>query len=122
MLALHLEAEVEYKALSLLSMFFVDEYPIRVFKNSKDLGVKFPFDQPMKIYSSLWEADDWATRGGLEKIDWSNAPFVASYRGFHIDGCESSANAKYYATQGKSWWDQKEFQDLDKTQWRLEKS
>ncbi|XP_015057320.1 xyloglucan endotransglucosylase/hydrolase protein A-like [Solanum pennellii] len=100
-------------------VFFVDEYPIRVFKNNKNLGVKFPFDQSMKIYSSLWEADDWATRGGLEKIDWSNAPFVASYKGFHIDGCESSVNAKFCANQGKSWWDQKEFQDLDKTQWRL---
>ncbi|KAG5576803.1 hypothetical protein H5410_056937 [Solanum commersonii] len=100
-------------------VFFVDEYPIRVFKNNKNLGIKFPFDQPMKIYSSLWEADDWATRGGLEKIDWSNAPFVASYKGFHIDGCESSVNAKFCANQGKSWWDQKEFQDLDTTQWRL---
>ncbi|RZR89219.1 hypothetical protein BHM03_00016916, partial [Ensete ventricosum] len=98
--------------------FFVDDVPIRVFKNSKDLGVKYPFNQPMKIYSSLWNADDWATRGGLEKTDWSRAPFVASYRGFHIDGCEASADAKFCATQGKQWWDQKEFQDLDGPQYR----
>ncbi|KAI4962606.1 hypothetical protein ZWY2020_028750 [Hordeum vulgare] len=58
--------------------FFVDDTPIRVFKNSKDLGVRYPFDQPMKLYSSLWNADDWATRGGREKTDWSKAPFVAS--------------------------------------------
>ena len=82
--------------------FFVDEVPIRVFKNSKDLGVKFPFDQPMKIYNSLWNADDWATRGGLEKTDWSKAPFIAAYKGFHIDGCEASVNAKFCDTQGKS--------------------
>ncbi|CAA2963464.1 probable xyloglucan endotransglucosylase hydrolase B [Olea europaea subsp. europaea] len=99
-------------------VFFVDDIPIRVFKNSKDLGVKFPFDQPMKIYSSLWNADDWATRGGLEKTDWSKAPFVASYKSFHVDGCEASVNAKFCATQGKRWWDQKEFQDLDAFQYR----
>ncbi|KAG9447353.1 hypothetical protein H6P81_013481 [Aristolochia fimbriata] len=99
-------------------VFFVDDVPIRVFKNSKDLGVKFPFNQPMKIYSSLWNADDWATRGGLEKTDWSKAPFLASYKGFHIDGCEASVNAKFCNSQGKRWWDQKEFRDLDALQWR----
>ena len=99
-------------------VFLVDDIPIRVFKNSKDLGVKFPFNQPMKLYSSLWNADDWATRGGLEKTDWSKAPFIAAYKGFHIDGCESSVNAKFCATQGQRWWDQKAFQDLDAYQYR----
>ncbi|CAN6464618.1 unnamed protein product [Victoria cruziana] len=99
-------------------VFFVDDVPIRVFKNSKDLGVRFPFNQPMKIYSSLWNADDWATRGGLEKTDWNKAPFVASYRSFHIDGCEASVNEKVCATQGRRWWDQREFQDLDGLQYR----
>ncbi|KAK5783190.1 hypothetical protein PVK06_037698 [Gossypium arboreum] len=99
-------------------VFFVDDIPIRVFKNCKDLGVRFPFNQPMKIYSSLWNADDWATRGGLEKTDWSKAPFIATYKSFHIDGCESSVEAKFCATQGKRWWDQKAFQDLDAYQWR----
>ncbi|KAM0855526.1 hypothetical protein ACQ4PT_049713 [Festuca glaucescens] len=98
--------------------FFVDDTPIRVFKNSKDLGVRYPFDQPMKLYSSLWNADDWATRGGREKTDWSKAPFVASYRGFHVDGCEASAEAKFCATQGARWWDQAEFRDLDAQQYR----
>lgn len=100
------------------SRFFVDDVPIRVFKNSKDLGVRYPFNQPMKLYSSLWNADDWATRGGLEKTDWSKAPFIASYKGFHIDGCEASVNAKFCETQGKRWWDQREFQDLDAAQYR----
>ncbi|WZZ91357.1 hypothetical protein YC2023_119936 [Brassica napus] len=99
-------------------VFFVDDVPIRVFKNSKDIGVKFPFNQPMKIYSSLWNADDWATRGGLEKTNWAKAPFLASYRGFHVDGCEASVNAKFCETQGKRWWDQKEFQDLDAQQYK----
>ncbi|KAK9060146.1 hypothetical protein SSX86_020850 [Deinandra increscens subsp. villosa] len=99
-------------------VFFVDDIPIRVFKNNKHLEVGFPFNQPMKVYSSLWNADNWATRGGLEKTDWSKAPFVASYKNFHIDGCESSAEAKYCATQGKHWWDQDVYHDLDNYQWR----
>ncbi|KAG6748563.1 hypothetical protein POTOM_048491 [Populus tomentosa] len=113
----------EYHAYSVLwnmyqIVFFVDDVPIRVFKNSKDLGLKFPFNQPMKIYSSLWNADDWATRGGLEKTDWAKAPFIASYKSFHVDGCEASVNAKFCDTQGKRWWDQKEFRDLDAAQYR----
>jgi xyloglucan:xyloglucosyl transferase len=72
----------------------------------------------MKIYNSLWNADDWATRGGLEKTDWSKAPFIATYKGFHIDGCEASVNAKFCDTQGKRWWDQPEFRDLDAAQWQ----
>ncbi|KAK4836437.1 hypothetical protein QYF36_023124 [Acer negundo] len=57
-------------------VFFVDDVPIRVFKNCKEMG------------------------------------------SFHIDGCEASVEAKFCATQGKRWWDQKEFQDLDGYQYR----
>ncbi|KAL2560008.1 Xyloglucan endotransglucosylase/hydrolase [Forsythia ovata] len=110
--------ELAKQSQSTSSPFLVDDIPIRVFKNSKDLGVRFPFNQPMKIYSSLWNADDWATRGGLEKTDWNKAPFVASYQSFHVDGCEASVNARFCDTQGKRWWDQKEFQDLDAYQYR----
>ncbi|KAK6804999.1 hypothetical protein RDI58_002783 [Solanum bulbocastanum] len=103
-----------------LIVIFVDDVPIRAFKNSKDLGVKFPFNQPMKIYSSLWDADDWATRGGLEKTDWSNAPFTASYTSFHVDGCEAATpqEVQICNTKGMKWWDQKAFQDLDALQYR----
>ncbi|PNY06698.1 brassinosteroid-regulated protein bru1-like protein [Trifolium pratense] len=63
-------------------IFLVDNIPIRVFKNVESIGVPFPKNQPMRIYSSLWNADDWATRGGLVKTDWSKAPFTAYYRNF----------------------------------------
>ncbi|KAD3068084.1 hypothetical protein E3N88_35964 [Mikania micrantha] len=69
-------------------VFSVDGTPIRDFKNAESVGVPFPKDQPMRIHSSLWNADDWATRGGLVKTDWTQAPFTASYRNFKAnDAC-----------------------------------
>eukprot|EP00252_Welwitschia_mirabilis_P026137 TRINITY_DN841_c0_g1_i1.p1 TRINITY_DN841_c0_g1~~TRINITY_DN841_c0_g1_i1.p1 ORF type:complete len:303 (+),score=4.89 TRINITY_DN841_c0_g1_i1:37-945(+) len=97
---------------------FVDNVPIRVFKNCKDLGVRYPFNQPMKVYSSIWNADDWATRGGLEKTDWSKSPFISSYRGFYIDGCDASQTGSDCPTAGRKWWDQAEFRDLNAREWR----
>ncbi|KAK4257667.1 hypothetical protein QN277_007228 [Acacia crassicarpa] len=72
-------------------IFSVDGTPIREFKNSESIGVPFPKNQAMRIYSSLWNADDWATRGGLVKTDWSKAPFTASYRNFKADACVFSS-------------------------------
>lgn len=68
-------------------IFFVDEIPIREFKNKEIIGIPFPKNQPMKIYSSLWNADEWATRGGLIKTDWSQAPFTTEYSNFRADAC-----------------------------------
>ncbi|RDY03917.1 putative xyloglucan endotransglucosylase/hydrolase protein 23 [Mucuna pruriens] len=68
-------------------IFSVDGTPIREFKNLESKGVAFPKKQAMRIYSSLWNADDWATRGGLVKTDWSQAPFTASYRNFNAQAC-----------------------------------
>ncbi|KAI8017550.1 hypothetical protein LOK49_LG04G00297 [Camellia lanceoleosa] len=67
--------------------FFVHGTPIREFKNAESVGVPYPKNQPMRIYSSLWNANDWATRGGPVKTDWTQAPFVASYQNFSADPC-----------------------------------
>ncbi|XP_010448364.1 PREDICTED: xyloglucan endotransglucosylase/hydrolase protein 14-like [Camelina sativa] len=87
-------------------IFLVDGIPIRVFKNNEKHGVAFPKIQPMKIYSSLWEADDWATQGGRVKIDWSNAPFKASYRNFNDQSsCSRTSNATWVScdANNNSW-------------------
>uniref|UniRef100_A0A453SR01 Xyloglucan endotransglucosylase/hydrolase n=1 Tax=Aegilops tauschii subsp. strangulata TaxID=200361 RepID=A0A453SR01_AEGTS len=68
-------------------IFMVDDMPIRDFRNLEGKGIAFPKNQPMRLYSSLWNADDWATQGGRVKTDWSHAPFSASYRGFKADAC-----------------------------------
>lgn len=60
---------------------------MRVMKNRKDLGVKFPTRQSMRVFSTLWNGDTWATRWGQVKIDMSNAPFVASFRNFTANAC-----------------------------------
>ncbi|XP_039117286.1 probable xyloglucan endotransglucosylase/hydrolase protein 23 [Dioscorea cayenensis subsp. rotundata] len=90
-------------------IFYVDGTPIREFKNQEDKGVPYPKNQPMRLYSSLWDAEDWATRGGLVKTDWSQAPFTASYRAFAADACLFS-NGKSSCTDDNRpsgrWWDQ----------------
>lgn len=73
---------------------------MREFKNTESNGVPYPKDQPMRIYSSLWNADNWATRGGLLKTDWSKAPFRAFYRNFNGNVCVWSAGSS--SCSGKS--------------------
>ncbi|KAL5066058.1 hypothetical protein RYX36_027795 [Vicia faba] len=90
-------------------VFSVDGTPIREFKNMERIGVPFPKNQAMRIYSSLWNADDWATRGGLIKTDWSKAPFTASYRNFNANNaciwssgkssCKSSPTSASWQSQ-----------------------
>ncbi|THG04226.1 hypothetical protein TEA_026556 [Camellia sinensis var. sinensis] len=83
-------------------IFLVDNTPIRVFKNGESIGVPFPKNQPMKIYSSLWNADDWATRGGLVKADWTKAPFTAYYRGFNVQTCTGSCTSSVRRRRGEA--------------------
>ncbi|WMV36523.1 hypothetical protein MTR67_029908 [Solanum verrucosum] len=93
-------------------IFYVDSTPIRVFKNMKSSGVPYPNNQPMRVYASLWNADDWATRGGLIKTNWSNAPFIASFRNFKDNNaCIWEFGKSSCTNSTKSWFSQ----ELDST-------
>lgn len=103
----------------------MDKVPIRVYPNdgSKPGGGSgfFPSSKPMYIFSSIWNADDWATRGGLEKTDWGKAPFVSSYRDFAADACAwpgqpGDPPPACAAATGASWWDQPPAWALDEAQ------
>jgi xyloglucan:xyloglucosyl transferase TCH4 len=86
----------------------VDGTPIREFRNRESAGVAFPKSQPMRVYGSMWGAEDWATQGGRVKTDWSQAPFTVSYKGFAASGC-TSADATACARSNGKWM----YQELD---------
>ncbi|XAR53768.1 Xyloglucan:xyloglucosyl transferase [Bertholletia excelsa] len=102
----------DYHAYSILwndhqIVFFVDSVPIRVYKNANYTNNFFPDEKPMYLFSSIWNADDWATRGGLEKTDWSKAPFVSSYSDFSVDACQwEDPYPACVSTTTENWWDQ----------------
>ncbi|GMN54909.1 hypothetical protein TIFTF001_024022 [Ficus carica] len=93
-------------------IFLVDNNPIRVVHNMEKYGIPFPKNQPMRVYTSLWNADDWATRGGQVKTDWTLAPFTASYRNFKATACvwlsstSSCAVSNTDSVQDNKWQDQ----------------
>lgn len=93
--------------IQLICRFFVDRVPIRVFKNNGKANDFFPNEKPMYLFSSIWNADEWATRGGLEKTDWKKAPFVSSYKDFSVEGCQwEDPYPECVSTTTKNWWDQ----------------
>jgi xyloglucan:xyloglucosyl transferase len=123
-------------------VFMVDDTPIRVYENTSSRHVRghhhdshaagngttdwaFPGPQPMAVYSSIWNADDWATQGGRVKTDWSHAPFEATFREVRVDGCAWSGNAtdsdagevarctgSSWGKEGRYWWKEKEMSEL----------
>jgi xyloglucan:xyloglucosyl transferase len=81
--------------------------------NSEDIGVPYLNQQPMGVYSSIWNGDQWATQGGSVKLDWTMAPFVASYQGFSIDACQvQNANTTPCIANTSNWWEYVDYQML----------
>ncbi|CAA0809705.1 Probable xyloglucan endotransglucosylase/hydrolase protein 25 [Striga hermonthica] len=68
-------------------IFYVDDIPIRQYKNDEKSGVSYPKNQAMRVYANIFNADDWATQGGRVTTDWSLAPFKVLFRDFVADGC-----------------------------------
>ncbi|XP_078170324.1 putative xyloglucan endotransglucosylase/hydrolase protein 26 [Carex rostrata] len=65
----------------------VDGNVIRVFKNYEDKGIPFPKYKPQRVYSSIWNADDWACQGGKIKTNYTYQPFVANYVSYQEKSC-----------------------------------
>ncbi|KAJ7195275.1 hypothetical protein O6H91_16G037700 [Diphasiastrum complanatum] len=99
------------------TVFFADSIPIRIFANNQALGVPY-ISRPMRVYASLWNGEYWATRFGQDKINWTHAPFVASFRNFTVDACiwqgqDSECSA---STSSNLWWEKTGYQALSSEQ------
>ncbi|KAI8523244.1 hypothetical protein RHMOL_Rhmol13G0058500 [Rhododendron molle] len=104
------------RQISMIIRFYVDDIPIRVFKNNANIGVSYP-TQPMQIEASLWDGESWATDGGQTKTNWSQAPFKAHFQGFNIDGCPSSSTTPQGQCYSPNfWWNQEKYWNLDSNQ------
>ncbi|PWA93074.1 concanavalin A-like lectin/glucanase domain, Xyloglucan endotransglucosylase/hydrolase [Artemisia annua] len=100
-------------------VFFIDDIPIRVYKNDVVTGQMGYPHRAMQVVVSLWDGSNWATDGGKSKANWSNAPFQAHFQDFNIDGCPSnpnSPNKDCYST--KYWWNKKKHWHLNHRQTR----
>ncbi|CAI9260805.1 unnamed protein product [Lactuca saligna] len=97
-------------------VFFVDDTPIRVYKNNIIRGVGYP-NHTLQVITSFWDGSSWATDGGKTKVNYSNAPFHVNFQDFNIDGCISMPNSpnKDCASQ-KYWWNNKKYWQLNPQQ------
>ncbi|KAI4970229.1 hypothetical protein ZWY2020_001143 [Hordeum vulgare] len=73
--------------------FLVDNRLIRQIKNKMMNGSPYPNYQPMRVFSTIWNADDWATQGGRVKTDWTQAPFTAYFRNYKATSCSQGQNS-----------------------------
>ncbi|TVU42041.1 hypothetical protein EJB05_08424, partial [Eragrostis curvula] len=71
-------------------IFYIDGVPIRDYKSDAASGKPFPSWQHMRLHGTLWDAEEWATRGGRDKTDWTQAPFYAYYRNLRVTPCSPS--------------------------------
>ncbi|RHN45816.1 putative xyloglucan:xyloglucosyl transferase [Medicago truncatula] len=96
-------------------VFYVDETPIRIFKNKSNKGVSFPSNQ-MHVTVSIWNGEPWASNG--KKIDWKQAPFLAQFQMFNIHGCQSHNPRKYDCYSPHLWWNGMKYWELNPQQQR----
>lgn len=66
---------------------YVDEVLIRIFQNFEDEGIPYLNSKAVQAYMSVFDGSSWATRGGRDKIDWTNSPFKTVYTHFVLDAC-----------------------------------
>lgn len=85
--------------------FFVDEMPIRVFKNNTKKGVAYP-SRAMQIIASLWDGSNWATDRGKAKVD--------CFEGFGVDGCPGRERRQ--CSSPDLWWNDANHMKLSQRQ------
>lgn len=97
--------------------FYVDNTPIRVYKNNKDIGVPYPDSKPVGIYSTIWNGENWATNDGWTKLNWTYSPFVVNFESFDVDAClVQNGDTASCVAQTNSWWAQSAYQTLGAVQ------
>ncbi|KAL3531102.1 hypothetical protein ACH5RR_010424 [Cinchona calisaya] len=104
-----------------LLWFYVDNTPIRVYKNNTGMGVGYP-SQQIQILATIWSGDSWATDGGKTKINWSHGPCIAHYQGYNVNGCplvtdNQDSDMGFHSCQSTNyWWNHWRFWELDADQ------
>nr|GMD82116.1 probable xyloglucan endotransglucosylase/hydrolase protein 30 [Ipomoea batatas] len=66
--------------------FYLDEMPIREVVRNPAIGGDFP-SKPMSLYVTIWDASNWATNGGRNRVNYRYQPFVAEFRDLVLEGC-----------------------------------
>ncbi|XP_020267681.1 probable xyloglucan endotransglucosylase/hydrolase protein 12 [Asparagus officinalis] len=83
-------------------IWLVDGIPVRVYRNAQQQGIPYLSSQRLRVRAALWNGEEWATRRGRVKIDWSQAPFVAYFCGYRTDACSDGSQCSESRGQ---WWD-----------------
>ncbi|RDX78711.1 putative xyloglucan endotransglucosylase/hydrolase protein 26, partial [Mucuna pruriens] len=99
--------------------WYVDSVPIRVYRNYEKEGIAYPNKQGMRVYTSLWNADNWATRGGLVKTNWRDAPFTARFHHFRARACRwggAKSINQCASNVSANWWTSPRYKHLSHAQ------
>ncbi|KAK6152825.1 hypothetical protein DH2020_012464 [Rehmannia glutinosa] len=81
----------------------VDAVHFSVYENNEARGIPFRNSTNGSLLP-LSGGRRLGYRGGLEKIDWSKAPFYAYYKDFDIEGCSMSGPSSC-ASNPSNWWE-----------------
>jgi xyloglucan:xyloglucosyl transferase len=69
------------------------------------------------VYSSIWNADDWACQGGRVKTDWKYQPFVANYRTYQENVCQyTKPNNVRTCNDASNWYFNAQYKQLTRDQ------
>jgi xyloglucan:xyloglucosyl transferase len=79
--------------------------------------VPFPNSQGVGIYASIWDGSNWATDDGWVKLNWTYAPFIASFQDFGVDACEvENSNVEACIKARGKWWNLNTYLNLNANQ------